>query len=94
MMFKIYFVSTLFEGDLYIVIALIWILFSISIIVIIVSMIMSPDSNSFSGAIVGSSDLDLFKVSKERGSKKFLKWLMFSLGFGLMIFALIIRAIT
>lgn len=75
-------------------IALIWVLFSFSLIVIVVSMIMAPDSNSFSGAIVGSSDLDLFKISKERGSKKFLKWLMFSLGMGLIIFALILRALV
>ncbi len=75
-------------------IALIWVLFTFSIIIMIVSMIMSPESNSFSGAIVGSSDLDLFKVSKERGTKKFLKWLMFSLGIGLMIFTLIVRAVS
>ena len=70
---------------------LIWIMVVISAILIIVSFVMSPESNGFSGALVGSSDLDLFKISKERGMKKILKWTMFSLGFILMITALIIR---
>jgi len=48
-------------------------MFVLSAILIIVSFIMSPESNGFSGALVGSSDLDLFKVSKERGAKKVLK---------------------
>lgn len=46
------------------------ILVILSILIIIISFIMSPDSNGFSGALVGSGDLDLFKVSKERGVKK------------------------
>ena len=70
-----------------------WILFAIAILVIIVSLIMSPDSNSFSGALVGSSDLELFKDKKELRSKKILKWSMFILGFLLMIGAIAIRAI-
>jgi preprotein translocase subunit SecG len=45
----------------------------IAVILIIISILTSGDSNSFSGALVGSSDLDLFKVSKERGNKKFFK---------------------
>ena len=73
--------------------ALIWILFAVSTILIIVSFIMAPSSNAFSGALVGSSDLDLFKVSKERGSKKIIKWIMFGGGITLMITALIIRAL-
>ena len=73
--------------------ALIWILFAVSVILIIVSFIMAPSSNAFSGALVGSSDLDLFKVSKERGSKKVIKWIMFGGGIFLMITALIIRAL-
>lgn len=71
-----------------------WILFSISLITIIVSMIMAPESNSFSGALVGSSDLELFKEKKERGSKVFIKWLMFSLGILIMILSIVIRAIA
>ncbi|WKX02508.1 preprotein translocase subunit SecG [Candidatus Mycoplasma mahonii] len=71
---------------------LIWILFAVSAVLIVVSFIMAPSSNAFSGALVGSSDLDLFKVSKERGSKKILKWIMFSGGIVLMITALIIRS--
>lgn len=76
--------------------AMIWmvILFTISLLIVGLSLFMSPDSNSFSGAIVGSSDLDLFKVSKERGSKKFTKWLMFSLGLSLLLIAIIIRIVT
>ena len=73
--------------------ALIWILFAVSLILIIVSFIMAPSSNAFSGALVGSSDLDLFKVSKERGSKKIIKWIMFSGGIILMVTSLIIRAL-
>jgi len=73
--------------------ALIWVLFAVAIVVIAVSLIMSPDSNSFSGALVGSNDLDLFKVNKERGSKKVLKWVMFICGLVLMITALVVRAL-
>lgn len=72
---------------------LIWILFAVAAILIIVSFIMAPSSNAFSGALVGSSDLDLFKVSKERGSKKIMKWIMFTGGIVMMITALIIRAV-
>lgn len=53
---------------------------------------MSPDSNSFTGALVGSSDLTLFKTKKEIGSKVLLRRLMFLLGFSLMIGSIIIRA--
>ena len=70
-----------------------WILFIVALLIIIVSFIMSPDSNSFSGALVGSSDLELFKEKKERGSKIFIKWLMFGLGATLMIGAIIVRAL-
>ena len=73
--------------------ALVWILFAFALILIIVSFIMSPESNSFSGALVGSSDLELFKQSKERGSKKVLKWFMFIFGIALMIGSLIIRSV-
>lgn len=41
------------------------ILFIISFLIIIVGFLMAPDSNSFSGAIVGSSDLRLFSQTKE-----------------------------
>ena len=71
--------------------ALIWITFAISLIIIVISLIMSPDSNSFSGALVGSSDLDLFKVSKERGTKKFIKWAMFVFGISIMIGSVLAR---
>lgn len=70
----------------------VWILFTISFLIILISFIMAPDSNASSGALVGSADLDLFKQSKERGSKKFIKWAMFSAGVALLIVSLIIRA--
>ena len=73
-------------------VAAIWILLTIALVIIVISIIMAPGSNMFSGALVGSSDLDLFKISKERGSKKILKWLMFSFGLLMMIIALIARA--
>ncbi len=63
----------------------------LSFIIITISILMSGDSQGFSGALVGSSDLDLFKVSKERGGKKILKRVMFALGIGLMIGAIIVR---
>ncbi|MGZ9454123.1 preprotein translocase subunit SecG [Mycoplasma sp. AC157] len=72
-------------------IALTVILVIISLVIMIVSLLMSPNSNGFSGALVGSSDLDLFKVSKERGLKKVLKWTMFSMGFVLFLVSLVIR---
>ncbi|EFF41253.1 preprotein translocase subunit SecG [Mycoplasmopsis alligatoris] len=72
-------------------IALVIFMIILSVIIIIVSFIMSPDSNAFSGALVGSGDLDLFKTSKERGVKKILKYTMFTLGIVLLIAALVLR---
>ncbi|QGZ97311.1 preprotein translocase subunit SecG [Mycoplasma sp. NEAQ87857] len=68
------------------------ILIIVAVIVIIVSLLMSPDSNGFSGALVGSGDLELFKQSKERGIKKFLKYTMFTLGFIVLIVSVLLRA--
>ncbi|QJG67016.1 preprotein translocase subunit SecG [Mycoplasma phocoenae] len=65
----------------------------VSIFIIILSFLMSPDSNGFSGALVGSGDLDLFKVSKERGFKKFLKWAMMISGFALLFIAILLRVL-
>lgn len=73
--------------------AIIIILILISFALIFVSFLLAPDSNSFSGALVGSNDLDLFKVSKERGIKKVLKWSMYSLGALLFILAIILRVV-
>ena len=69
------------------------ILILISFALIFVSFLLAPDSNSFSGALVGSNDLDLFKVSKERGIKKVLKWSMYSLGTLLFILAIVLRVV-
>ncbi|AIU33950.1 preprotein translocase subunit SecG [Metamycoplasma hominis] len=74
-------------------IALTVILVIISFAIIGISFIMAPDSNSFSGALVGSNDLDLFKVSKERGIKKVLKWSMITLGILLFIFLIALRVV-
>ncbi|CAM9096210.1 preprotein translocase subunit SecG [Mycoplasma todarodis] len=63
----------------------------LSFVIIGISLAMSGDSQGFSGALVGSSDLDLFKVSKERGGKKILKRVMFGLGILLMVGAIIVR---
>lgn len=73
--------------------AIIIILILISFALIFVSFLLAPDSNSFSGALVGSNDLDLFKVSKERGVKKVLKWSMYSLGALLFILAIVLRVV-
>ncbi|WP_330463596.1 preprotein translocase subunit SecG [Metamycoplasma gateae] len=76
---------------------LVWILVVIltiiSLGIIGISFMMAPDSNSFSGALVGSNDLDLFKISKERGIKKVLKWSMISLGILMFLFAIILRVV-
>lgn len=45
----------------------------LSVLIIVISLIMAPESNAFSGALVGSSDLELFRSSKELGFRKFLK---------------------
>lgn len=70
---------------------LVAILLIVSFAIMIASFLMSPDSNAFSGALVGSGDLELFKQSKERGVKKILKYSMFVFGFILMITALLLR---
>lgn len=67
------------------------VLLIISVIIIIISFIMSPDSNAFSGALVGSGDLELFKTSKERGFKKILKYSMFAFGILLLFASVLIR---
>ncbi|MBW0596195.1 preprotein translocase subunit SecG [Mycoplasma anatis] len=67
------------------------VLLIISVIIIIISFIMSPDSNAFSGALVGSGDLELFKTSKERGFKKILKYSMFAFGILLLLASILIR---
>lgn len=67
------------------------ILLILSILMIIIGFLMAPDINTFSGAIVGSSDLKLFSQSKEQGWKKFLKWSMIVLGVLIFLTTLIIR---
>ncbi|AXE60678.1 preprotein translocase subunit SecG [[Mycoplasma] phocae] len=74
-------------------IILITFLMIISFSIVGISFMMAPDSNSFSGALVGSNDLDLFKVSKERGIKKVLKWSMITLGILLFTLSLALRII-
>ncbi|WP_029513374.1 preprotein translocase subunit SecG [Mycoplasmopsis primatum] len=66
----------------------------VSIGIIVISLLMAPDSNAFSGALVGSGDLELFKTSKERGFKKVLKWLMISSGLLLMVLTIICWALV
>lgn len=66
-------------------------LFIMSIVIILVGFLMAPDSNSFSGALVGSSDLELFSNTKERGYKKILKWLMIIFGLLMFISTILIR---
>lgn len=67
------------------------VLFLLSFLIILIGFLMAPDSNSFSGALVGSSDLELFAHSKERGYKKALKWFMIILGLVMFITTLLIR---
>lgn len=67
------------------------ILFIISFLMIIIGFLMAPDTNSFSGALVGSSDLKLFSQTKEKGWKKFLKWSMIVLGSMIFTITIIIR---
>lgn len=72
-------------------IALTTILIIISFCILFLSLLLAPDSNSFSGALVGSNDLDLFKVSKERGIKKIIKWSIYTLGILLFVLAIVLR---
>ena len=72
-------------------IALTTILIIISFCILFLSLLLAPDSNSFSGALVGSNDLDLFKVSKERDIKKIIKWSMYTLGILLFVLAIVLR---
>lgn len=72
---------------------LFWTLLAVSLLILAVSLLMSPEANSFSGALVGSSDLELFKDKKEKGSKLMLKWSMFGLGAFLLIGSIVVRAL-
>ena len=67
------------------------VLLIVSIFLIFIGFLMSPDSNSFSGALVGSSDLELFNISKEKGYKKFLKWSMIISGLILIFVSIFVR---
>ena len=67
------------------------ILFVISFLMIIIGFLMAPSSNSFSGALVGSSDLKLFSQVKEQGWKKFLKWAMIILGIIMLVTTILVR---
>lgn len=67
------------------------ILLILAILIIIIGFLMSPNSNSFSGALIGSSDLELFSKNKEKGYKKFLKWSMIILGFSMFLTVILIR---
>ncbi|PAF55228.1 preprotein translocase subunit SecG [Mycoplasmopsis agassizii] len=71
--------------------AVLVILILLGLIIIVISLIMSPDSNGFSGALVGSGDLELFKFSKERGFKKFIKYAMIITGIIFIILGIVIR---
>ncbi|WP_426461240.1 preprotein translocase subunit SecG [Mycoplasma hafezii] len=70
------------------------ILIILGFFIILISFLMSPDSNGFSGALVGSSDLELFKTSKERGFKKFLKYSMMTSGLILLILAVLLAVLV
>jgi len=72
---------------------LLWtiIIIIVSLWIIMVSLLTSGDSKAFSGALVGSSDLDLFTQSKARGTKKWLARLLFVLGILLMISAIFLK---
>ncbi|MEA4115241.1 preprotein translocase subunit SecG [Mycoplasma sp. 744] len=67
------------------------ILVLLGLVIIIVSLLMSPESNAFSGALVESGDLELFKTSKERGIKKVLKYTMLIGGIFLIVFTIALR---
>ena len=71
--------------------AMIIILIIISAILIVLSILMAPDSMSASGALVGSSDIDLFTEKKTRGAKKWITRLMFIFGIALMIAAILLK---
>lgn len=67
------------------------VLLILAFLIMIVGFLMSPNSNSFSGALIGSSDLELFSKNKEKGYKKFLKWSMIFLGFSMFLVVILIR---
>ncbi|RMA78651.1 preprotein translocase subunit SecG [Metamycoplasma subdolum] len=74
-------------------IAIIVILMILGLGIMFLAFLMAPDNNSFSGALVGSGDLDLFKVSKERGIKKVLKYSMLTMGLLLFILSIVLRVV-
>ncbi|WP_036452438.1 preprotein translocase subunit SecG [Mycoplasma buteonis] len=76
---------------MYIIVTLLIIL---GFFLVVISFLMSPDSNGFSGALVGSNDLDLFKNSKERGFKKFLKYSMMIGGLTLITLTVLLSVLA
>ncbi|MCR8613423.1 MAG: preprotein translocase subunit SecG [Mycoplasma sp.] len=67
------------------------ILIIISFCIIVTSLLMSPDAVNSMGSIVGSSDLDLFQESKDRGAKIIFKRAMLSFGIVLMIVTVVLK---
>ncbi len=63
----------------------------VSALVIILSLLQSGKSEGFTGAFSGSSSLDLFSNTKERGAEKVISNLTMITGF--LFFALVIVAL-
>ena len=60
----------------------------VSGIIILLVLLQSGKSDGLSAAFTGSGDLNLFKITKERGPEKFLS--RCTLGFTVLFFALTI----
>lgn len=67
------------------------ILLIVAFFMVAVSIMMSGDSVNNIGSLVGSSDLDLFKHSKDRGSKKWFNLIMLFLGLILIALSIVIK---
>ena len=65
----------------------------ISIILLALSILTAGDSDNSMGSLVGSSDLDLFKETKERGTKKWLIRLLYIFGIIFIIVSVILKVL-
>lgn len=68
-----------------------WVLVVISIALIIVTLLQGGKSDGASGAITGSSKMNIFARTKERGSEVIVSRLTLGLGIAFFFVALIVK---
>lgn len=67
------------------------ILFVVSLVLIVLSLLTAPKSRGASGAITGGSNMNIFAKTKERGADKIISIITMIAGIFFFVFALLAR---